>query len=88
VNQAATIPCAATIIKRRQCGDLDANSGLTARVGFVRSIGRWAMAALVVNCIIGSGIYKISSELTGLLGSASPLAMVGLAAGLRYEKRA
>ncbi|HEV3483069.1 MAG TPA: APC family permease [Candidatus Acidoferrales bacterium] len=46
-------------------------------MGFVRSIGRWAMAALVVNCIIGSGIYGIPSELTGLLGSASPLAMVG-----------
>ena len=35
------------------------------------------MAALVVNCIIGSGIYGIPSELTGLLGSASPLAMIG-----------
>ncbi|HXU19345.1 MAG TPA: APC family permease [Verrucomicrobiae bacterium] len=46
-------------------------------MSLVRSIGRWAMAALVVNCIIGSAIYGIPSELTGLLGRASPLVMVG-----------
>jgi APA family basic amino acid/polyamine antiporter len=47
---------------------------------FVRSIGRWALAGLVINCIIGSGIFGIPSELTRRLGRASPLAMV--AAGL------
>jgi basic amino acid/polyamine antiporter, APA family len=49
-------------------------------VDFVRSIGRWALAGLVINCIIGSGIFGIPAELTRRLGRASPLAMI--AAGL------
>jgi amino acid transporter len=34
------------------------------------------MTALVVNCIIGSGIFGVPSELTKLVGWASPLAMI------------
>jgi amino acid transporter len=49
-------------------------------VEFVRSIGRWALAGLVINCIIGSGIFGIPAELVRRLGRASPLAMI--AAGL------
>jgi basic amino acid/polyamine antiporter, APA family len=45
-------------------------------VAFVRSIGRWAMTALIINCIIGSGIFGLPSELTRLVGRASPLAML------------
>jgi basic amino acid/polyamine antiporter, APA family len=45
-------------------------------MSFVRSIGRWAMAALVINCIIGSGIYGLPSDLIQLLGRASPLVMI------------
>lgn len=45
-------------------------------VPFVRSIGRWTLTALVINSIIGSGIFGLPSELTRLLGRASPLAMV------------
>lgn len=49
-----------------------------------RSIGRWACTALVVNTIIGSGIFGIPSLLSGVVGRGSPLAMVlaGLAIGL------
>lgn len=43
---------------------------------FVRTIGRWAMTGLVINCIIGSGIFGVPGELIRLLGAASPLAMV------------
>ncbi len=43
---------------------------------FVRSIGRWSMTGLVVNCIIGSGIFGLPGELNRLLGRASPLAMI------------
>ena len=43
---------------------------------FVRSIGRWAMIGLVINSIIGSGIFGVPSELIRLLGRASPLAMI------------
>ena len=42
----------------------------------VRSIGRWTMTALVINCIIGIGIFALPGELTRLLGRASPIAMV------------
>lgn len=43
---------------------------------FIRTIGRWTMTALVINCIIGSGIFGVPSELTRLLGRASPIAML------------
>lgn len=43
---------------------------------FARSIGRWAMTGLVINSIIGSGIFGVPSELIRLLGRASPLAMI------------
>jgi amino acid transporter len=46
----------------------------------VRAIGRWSMVALVVNCIIGSGIFGLPSVVAGLVGRASPLAV--LLAGL------
>ena len=34
------------------------------------------MVALVVNCIVGSAIYGVPSEVTRLVGGASPLAMI------------
>jgi amino acid transporter len=45
-------------------------------MSFVRSIGRWAMTGLVINCMIGSGIFGIPGELNRLLGRASPLAVI------------
>src|SRR5215469_16445244 len=47
---------------------------------FLRSVGRWGMTALMINCVIGSGIFGVPGELISILGRASPLAM--LAAGL------
>jgi amino acid transporter len=41
----------------------------------VRAIGRWSMAALIVNCIIGSGVFGLPSVLAGLLGRASIVAV-------------
>jgi basic amino acid/polyamine antiporter, APA family len=49
---------------------------------FIRSIGRGAMTGLVINSIIGSGIFGVPSELTRLLGRASPIAMVFAACGV------
>ena|SRR5437588_11575430 len=51
-------------------------------MAFVRSIGRWTMTPLVINCIIGGGIFGLPGEVTHLLGRASPLAMIFAALGM------
>jgi amino acid transporter len=48
----------------------------TSSEGLVRAIGRWSMAALTVNCIIGSGVFGLPSVLANLLGRASVAAVV------------
>lgn len=48
----------------------------TTEAGLVRAIGRWSLAALTVNCIIGSGVFGLPSILAGLLGRASILAVI------------
>jgi basic amino acid/polyamine antiporter, APA family len=47
----------------------------TSSEGLVRAIGRWSLAALTVNCIIGSGVFGLPSVLAGLLGRASVFAV-------------
>jgi len=54
----------------------------TTREGLVRAIGRWSMAALVVNCIIGSGVFGLPAVLAGLIGRASIAAVLVAAAGM------
>ena len=53
-------------------------------MSFIRSIGRIGLTALAVNIIIGGGIFGLPSEVAGLVGSASPLAVVagGLLMGI------
>ncbi|MGH9515457.1 MAG: APC family permease [Terriglobales bacterium] len=46
----------------------------------VRAIGRWSLAALMINCIIGSGVFGLPSVIAGYLGNASPFAWVFAAA--------
>jgi basic amino acid/polyamine antiporter, APA family len=41
-----------------------------------RSIGRWALIGLMINSIIGSGIFGVPGELFGLLGAASPFVVL------------
>src|SRR5882724_1684513 len=50
----------------------------------VRAIGRWTLTALMVNIMIGSGIFGLPSALAGLLGRASLLALLvgGVAAAI------
>ena len=50
--------------------------------GLVRAIGRWSLAALTLNCIIGSGVFGLPSVLAALLGRASVLAVVLAAAAM------
>src|SRR5215831_16555530 len=48
----------------------------TSREGLVSAIGRWSLAALTVNCIIGSGVFGLPSVLASLVGRASILAVI------------
>ena len=48
----------------------------------VRAIGRWSLTALVVNSVIGSGVFGLPSTVAGLLGSLSPIAVLLAGAGM------
>jgi len=54
------------------------------QTGLVRAIGRWSLAALAVNSIIGSGIFGLPATVAGLLGKRSVLAVLiaGAAMGI------
>ena len=54
------------------------------QTGLVRAIGRWSLAALAVNSVIGSGIFGLPSTVAGLLGKRSVLAVLiaGAAIGI------
>ena len=58
----------------------------TRQVELVRGIGRWSLVALVVNTIIGSGIFGLPSLVAGLLGGWSPIACI-LGAGRKSRCR-
>jgi basic amino acid/polyamine antiporter, APA family len=48
----------------------------------VRAIGRWSLVALVVNSIIGSGVFGLPSVVAGLVGNYSPFAVLAAGAGM------
>jgi basic amino acid/polyamine antiporter, APA family len=61
----------------------DTNSAVTqsaqaevSEEGLVRAIGRWSLAALTINSILGSGIFGLPSLMVDLLGRLSPLAVI------------
>ncbi|HEY0767443.1 MAG TPA: amino acid permease, partial [Steroidobacteraceae bacterium] len=54
----------------------------SAQPQLVRAIGRWSMVALVVNSILGSGIFGLPSAVAGLVGNLSPVAVLIAGAGM------
>lgn len=48
----------------------------TSSEGLVREIGRWSLAALVINCIIGSGVFGLPAVLANQVGRASIVAVI------------
>ncbi len=56
------------------------NAGNQSRL--VRAIGRWTLVALVINGIIGSGIFGLPDDVARLLGRAAPLAYLLAALGI------
>ncbi len=53
-----------------------------AEATLVRALGRWSLTALVINAIIGSGIFGLPSIVAGYVGALSPLAYLIAAAGM------
>lgn len=50
--------------------------------GLVRTIGRWSLTALMVNSIIGAGIFGLPSLLAKSLGGYAPLASILVGVGM------
>ena len=50
--------------------------------GLVRTIGRWSLTALMVNSIIGVGIFGLPSILVARMGGYSPFAFLIAGAGI------
>jgi basic amino acid/polyamine antiporter, APA family len=50
--------------------------------GLIRAMGRWTLTALVINSIVGSGIFGLPSVVAGYVGKQSPLAYLVAAAGI------
>jgi basic amino acid/polyamine antiporter, APA family len=50
--------------------------------GLVRTLGRWSLTGLMVNSIIGGGIFALPSLLAAKLGGLSPLSCLGAGAGI------
>jgi amino acid transporter len=55
---------------------------LESSEGLVRNIGRWSLTALMVNSIIGGGIFGLPSILDAKLGGLSPIAYLVAGAGI------
>jgi len=52
------------------------------RHDLIRAIGRWSLVALVVNSIIGSGVFGLPSTVAALIGDYSPYAVLAAGAGM------
>lgn len=52
------------------------------RRDLVRAIGRWTLLALVVNSVIGSGVFGLPSTVAGLIGRYSPYAVLAAGAAM------
>jgi amino acid transporter len=48
----------------------------------IRAIGRWSLVALVVNSIIGSGVFGLPSAVAGFIGRYSPYGVLAAGAGM------
>jgi len=62
-------------MRRAGCGT-NGFAMTSPQTGLVRAIGRWSLAALAVNSIIGSGIFGLPATVAGLLGKRSVVAVL------------
>ncbi len=61
-------------------GAAPANGALSGAT-LVRTMGRWTLAALVVNAVVGSGIFGLPATVSRLVGAAAPWAWIAGALG-------
>jgi len=54
----------------------------TTSTTLVRAMGRWTLAALVINVVIASGIFRLPQEIAQYLGQRAPWAYLIAAAGI------
>jgi APA family basic amino acid/polyamine antiporter len=55
---------------------------INQKSGLVRAIGRWSLTGLVLNAIIGGGIFGVPSVAASFVGAASPIAYLFAAVGV------
>jgi APA family basic amino acid/polyamine antiporter len=53
-----------------------------SQTGLVRAMGRWTLTALVINAIVGSGIYGLPTLVSRQVGRSAPWAYLLAAAGM------
>ena len=56
--------------------DPNASRTLEGDAALIRAVGSFALAAAVMNIIVGGGIFRMPSALSGQVGIAAPLALV------------
>jgi amino acid transporter len=61
---------------------MESSSPAVPRHELLRAIGRWSLVALVVNSIIGSGVFGLPSTVAALIGMSSPYAVLAAGAGM------
>src|ERR1700754_4306020 len=54
----------------------------TDSTALIRTIGRWSLTALVINSIIGSGIFGLPSVVSARLGPMAPIAYLVAGVGM------
>src|SRR5215813_5800843 len=57
-------------------------SGQRSSTELIRTIGRWSLTALVINSIVGSGIFGLPSVVSGRVGHFAPIAYFIAGAGM------
>ena len=73
---------ACAILTRRHGERWRSRSGQKNSTALIRTIGRWSLTALVINSIIGSGIFGLPSVVSGRVGKMAPIAYFVAGAGM------
>src|SRR5713101_6257937 len=80
----ATLAPLSLAMMRKRFGKItDLRKDLTESTkGLVRTIGRWSLAALMVNTMIGASIFGLPALIAARLGKWSPLGFLVAFAGI------